>query len=411
MLSVVENERLTQVGADKPMGQLLRRYWMPIAISAQVQNKPVARRLLGEDLVVFRTTAGQIGVVEERCAHRRTSLSVAFCEKTGIRCGYHGWLYGVDGQCLEQPAEPALNKTIRIKAYPAQELGGLIFTYMGPLPAPELPRYDLFVDSQGVRDIGEAMLDFNWLQAMENSVDPHHVEWLHGAFMNADRELSGKSGINFTTKKHLKIGFSEFEYGIIKRRVLEGGSEEDDDWKVGHPLVFPHILKLAGAGVAQFQIRVPVDDLNTWHLWYTVWQPPKPLPPQTSIPHYTVPLKDENGDWILDFIDGQDISVWAEQGRIADRSKEALGASDKGIALYRRMLSRQIEIVENGGDPLGVIRDPEIAKYIELKTETDKHGDNQGFVSLMLQSQAARYSPLNGQLMESFGLAQAAAAE
>jgi 5,5'-dehydrodivanillate O-demethylase len=404
MLTETENENLTRVGPGTPMGTLFRRYWMPIAISAKVGRRPVGRRILGEDLVVFRTTEGAVGVVEERCAHRRTSLTVGICEKNGIRCGYHGWLYGTDGKCIEQPAEPALNKSVRLQSYPAQELGGLIFVYMGPLPAPELPRYDLFVAPDSVRDVGEAVLEFNWLQAMENSVDPHHVEWLHGAFMNADRQLNGGNELTFTTRRHTKIGFSEFEYGIIKRRVLEGGSEEDDDWKIGHPLIFPNMLKVGTTGVQQFQIRIPIDDLNTWHLWYTVYQPPKPMPAQDEVPYFTVPLKDENGEWIVNFIDGQDISVWAEQGRIADRSKETLGASDRGIAMYRRMLKQQVAAIEDGQDPLGVIRDPAVAEFVELPIERNKHNASNSFIHAILHDQAARYSPLNGQLIEHFGL-------
>jgi 5,5'-dehydrodivanillate O-demethylase len=403
MLTHEENERLTRVGPGTPMGDLLRRYWMPIAISSDISTRPVARRLLGENLVVFRTEAGQVGVVEERCAHRRTSLKVGIVEKAGIRCGYHGWMYDLKGQCIEQPAEPRLNSKVQITAYPAQEMGGLVFTYMGPQPAPLLPRFDLFVKENGIRDIGHAMLDLNWLQAMENSVDPHHVEWLHGAFMNANRSIEGEDPLDFTTKKHKKIGFDPFKYGIIKRRLLEGGSEEDDDWKVGHPLIFPNMLKVGGAGLSQFQIRVPIDDEHTWHIWYSHYQPKDmKLERQATIPSYIVPLKDERGEWILDFIDGQDISVWSEQGVIADRTKETLGASDMGIALYRKMLKEQLNTIAAGKTPLGQVWDEVENQCIVLPLEEDKHGTGMAFVRGMLQSQAIRYSPINRAVLDLF---------
>src|SRR5262249_53971205 len=121
VLTREQNELLTRIGPGTPMGELWRRYWMPIAISNDVTDRPVARRLYGEDLVVFRTLDGEVGVVDERCPHRRTSLAVGICEKDGVRCGYHGWKFSPDGRCIEQPAERRLNPNQRIKSYPAQE--------------------------------------------------------------------------------------------------------------------------------------------------------------------------------------------------------------------------------------------------------------------------------------------------
>ncbi|HUN96018.1 MAG TPA: Rieske 2Fe-2S domain-containing protein [Bradyrhizobium sp.] len=403
MMTIEENERLTRVGPGTPMGELLRHYWMPIAISSDLRERPVRRRLLGEDLVVFRTGDGRVGVVEPRCAHRRTDLAIGVCEAAGIRCGYHGWAYDLEGKCIEQPAEPRLNPRVRIKAYPAQELGGLIFTYMGPRPAPLLPRFDLYVWDHVIRDIGHAMLDFNWLQAMENSVDPHHVEWLHGRFMNFWRRTEGTQQVQVLTKKHLKVGFDPFEFGIIKRRVLEGHTEDDDDWKIGHPLVFPIILRVGGGGIDQFQIRVPIDDTHTWHVWYTTYRPEGvDIPTQQGIPSYSVPLFDDHGEPILDFIDGQDIFVWAGQGTISDRSRETLGTSDRGVGMLRRMLFEQLEIVAKGGDPLGVIRDPERNRCIELPMEKNKYGEGRAFRRELLNFQAIRHSPLQPMLVDLF---------
>lgn len=411
MMTVEENDRLTRVGPGTPMGNLLRRYWMPIAISAEVQERPVAKRLLGEDLVVFRGGDGKVGVFDRHCPHRRADLAVGVPEEHGLRCGYHGWMFSPDGQCIVQPAELRLNPRMKIKAYPAEELGGLVWAYMGPQPAPLLPPFDLFVWNDVMRDIGHAMLDFNWLQAMENSVDPHHVEWLHGRFMNFHRKLEQSEQAQVLTKKHLKVGFDAFEFGIIKRRVLEGCTEEDDDWKIGHPLVFPITLRVGGGGLDQFQIRVPIDDTHTWHIWYTTYRTGARHAPQASVPSYVVPLFDASGNRILDFVDGQDIAAWAGQGTIADRTQEHLAASDVGVALLRRMLREQLDRVEKGLDPLGTVRDPEQNRCIVLPMEKNKYGSGEAFRNELMQFQAIRHSPIRDEVRRLYAQGAKLAAE
>jgi 5,5'-dehydrodivanillate O-demethylase len=146
-----ENEILTRVSAGTPMGELLRRYWWPIGISAHLKEKPTYIRVLGEDLVLFRDSAGQPAIIGAKCAHRRANLCLGNVEKDGLRCRYHGWLYGNDGRVRQTPGEPAgskLKDSITHPAYPAQELGGFIFTYMGPKPIPLLPRYH-FLAAEG----------------------------------------------------------------------------------------------------------------------------------------------------------------------------------------------------------------------------------------------------------------------
>jgi len=407
MLSEKDNERLTRVGPGTPMGNLMRRYWMPIAISSDITEKPVHRRLLGEDLVVFRTTTGKVGVVQDRCSHRRTQLTVGIAEADGIRCGYHGWKFALDGRCLEQPPEPRMIPRADITAYPAEELGGLIFAYLGPKPVPLLPRFDLFVMDGVIRDIGWSHYKFNWLQAMENAVDPYHGEWLHGHFMNSVRAREGKSPVTHYAKKHVKVGFDAFEYGIIKRRLLEGQSEATEDaWTIGHPLVFPNMVKIGGGGFQQIQIRVPMDDVNIWHLWYTVYKPDGQLPEQNTVPGYQVPIEDEHGEAILNFIDGQDAEAWGRQGVIADRTRELLGHADVGVAMYRQMLKEQIENVEANRDPLGVVRDAARNVVIDLPVERTKpFSDNKTYIAGILNAQAVLYSPLNGMLKDLFGVA------
>jgi 5,5'-dehydrodivanillate O-demethylase len=412
MLSVELNEQLTRVGPGTPMGELMRRYWHPVAPAADLSTAWTKRiRLLGENLVLYRDKAGRYGLVDEICPHRRASLFYGIPTAQGIRCPYHGWMFDRAGQCLEQPNEPAdsnFKNKIKTTAYPVEELGGMLFAYMGPGPAPLLPRFDGFVVNPAMRMIGRAVIPCNWLQIMENSADPIHTEWLHGHLQEFVEEQRGtKYAIS---KKHLKIAFNEFEYGLVKRRLLEGQKEDCDDWRVGHPIVFPTMLAV-GNGDAKawrmyaFQIRVPMDDTNTMHFWYTAYVPPPgakvPARLFESVPTYEVPYRDADGEYILDLIDAQDILAWITQGPIADRSLERLGTTDEGVIHFRRMLRREIEKVQRGLDPMGTVRDPAKNAVIELPVEKDKYHFIDGFASILARTHM-RYSPIKNDLLKVF---------
>ena len=405
MLTAEKNELLTRVGPGTPMGSLLRRYWFPIAAAVELERWPTKKvRLLGEDLVLFRDFSGRLGLLEEQCPHRRASLVYSIVDDEGVRCAYHGWKFDCEGRCLDMPPEPpetVLRERITTTAYRVQELGGLVWAYLGPEPAPVLPRYDLLVWDGALRDIGHALLPCNWLQIMENSMDPHHVEHLHGHYMGFLKHQSGETGPVVLPRKHEKIGFDLFEHGIIKRRVLVGGSEDDEDWKIGHPLVFPCTLRVGSGGHYQFQFRVPVDDTHTWHVWYNTYKPEGvDVPRQDEIPLYEVPFLDERGDYILDFVDGQDIMTWVTQGAIADRTRENLARSDKGILLLRRVLEEEMEKVSRGEDPLAVVRTEH--EVIELPQEVHKFLDGAGFRTEFLTLGQARYSPIRDQVLKLF---------
>ena len=233
MLSQQDNERYTRVGKGTPMGELMRRYWHPIAGTSQMmgEDPTMAVRLLGEDLVLYRTPDNEFGLIEQRCAHRGVDLLYGIPEKEGIRCCYHGWLYDFNGQCLEQPSEPTgstYKDKIQMTAYPVQELHGLIWAYLGPEPAPLLPRWDVFAWEENVtRRIQASVLPCNWLQCVDNALDPTHFEHLHGYYgtwINAQKG-QGEEWANRLpqrAKHHLKLGFERFEHGVIKRRVTGG---------------------------------------------------------------------------------------------------------------------------------------------------------------------------------------------
>jgi 5,5'-dehydrodivanillate O-demethylase len=387
MLSAQENERLTQVGPGTPMGELLRRYWHPIAPAAELDAKPTkAVKVLGEELALYRDASGTYGLIDRYCPHRLVDLSYGIPEQAGLRCMYHGWLFDETGACTEQPFEETVHPDGRfrektgIAAYPVQECAGLLFAYLGPAPAPLLPRWEPLAWENAVRDIAIAELPCSWLQCQENSLDPVHVEWLHsymGARVNAQRN-PGTAAV--MRRPHQRIGFDRYANGIVKRRIIKDGSEQDDDWKQGHPVLFPHILLVGSEVRMTLQWRVPVDDEHTYHVTLYSYQaaPGAHAPAQERVPYRYVPLFGPDGRYILDVTFNQDYMAWIGQGPVADRTREKLGESDVGIVLFRRMLTEQMGVVADGGDPVNTFRDAAEAAHIPAPMEQVKFGARLG---------------------------------
>ena len=372
MITQEVNDRLTRVGPGTPMGDMLRRYWHPIGALEELLKEPVQPvRILGEDLTLFQTLKGEIGLIAKSCAHRAINLAYGIPQEDGLRCAYHGWRYNTQGRVIDMPFEPAC-LPLKVTAYPVEELGGLIWTYMGPEPAPLLPRWELLVRADLNRTITFRSLPCNWLQCMDNSLDPVHFEHLHGHYGNYyNKKRSLERAMN--PASHKKIEFDVFEYGIYKRRLLEDDDEENppDDWTTGHPVFFPYTL-VQGTGEAfGYQIRVPVDDTHTMHTLYFGRPfkegevPPEVVPVTRSEVHY-----DDFG-----LVDGagilaQDEMVWIGQGPISNRTIEHLATSDKGVILYHNLLLENMEKVERGEDPMGVIRDAtKNEPFVEVKRE------------------------------------------
>lgn len=419
MQTAEQNELLTRIGPGTPMGGLLRRYWQPIAAMVELERRWTKKvRLLGEDLILFRDRAGRVGLIAEQCPHRGASFLHGIPTQEGIRCPYHGWEFDARGKCLSQPNERD-NCTFRAKvattAYPVEVMGGLAWAYLGPEPRPLLPRFDGFVAEGTVRMLGRALLPVNWLQIMENSMDPIHTEWLHGHHYEFQKEQEGvKVAIS---AHHEKIDFREFEFGLTKHRLLAGHSEDSDDWRIGHPIVFPNMLAVGNGDEKSryysFQIRVPVDDEHTLHLWYNAYVPPMGQPAPAHLTErvhlYDVPFRDEQGEFIVDNVDGQDMMAWVTQGAIADRTRENLGASDKGVAIYRRVLRRELKKIAQGEDPIGTVRDPARNQRIDLPNERKKHHNSDGFAAFMMRTHA-KYSPVVHEVAALFDGADAARA-
>jgi 5,5'-dehydrodivanillate O-demethylase oxygenase subunit len=407
VLTELENERLSCVGPGTPMGNMLRRYWHPIAATEDVEREEVLPvRILGENLVLYRANNGQLGLIQERCPHRSASLAYGVPDAEGIRCPYHGWYFNAEGKCIDQPYEltedPAstFKDRISVDAYPVQRLGGLVWAYMGPPEAkPLLPRWDVLAREDYHRRIGITHLPCNWLQCMENSLDPVHFEWLHANVMNYAAKRMGVEPAMFPAR-HRRIAFDRFQYGIYKRRLLENDDPETSpDWLTGHPVMFPNTLDIGGS----LQIRVPIDDTNTLHFVYQTSER-KPGEPE-RIEVYDAPYQHEDGRLITESIIGTDMLAWVTQGPITPRNLEHLGVSDRGIILYRQELSDAIDAVERGEDPPGLVRNPEDnLPWIEVPCESTPRAAfrrpgqqrESGYVTAMTASQPSARSKVTG---------------
>lgn len=374
MLSTEMNDRLARVGPGTPGGELMRRYWIPFLPVGKLDEDPVQKvRLLGEDLTCYRDRSGNIGLIGDRCLHRAVDLRWGIPDEHGLRCPYHGWLYDSAGVCVEAPLEARTDMfadRLRLPAYPVEEMGGLLFTYMGSGPAPLLPPWDLFVWPNSVRQIGYAVLEANWLQCQENTGDPTHAVYLHGyLFKYALEKMGDQERLANMSKSFIKGGVGikdlyahETEYGMEKGVIFSKDLGAESDHTSRHStVIFPFYTEqnAAGAPWSEFQIRVPIDDYHTYHISYNCYAAPPGVeaPKQDMIPYYEVPIWDEQGKPVLDCILNQDFIGWWSQGPLMDRSQENLGRTDIPVVFLRRQLDEQIQVVEDGGEPMNVFRD------------------------------------------------------
>jgi 5,5'-dehydrodivanillate O-demethylase oxygenase subunit len=373
MVTVQENEFMTRIGPGTPAGALLRRYWHPICPAAELtEAKPKKRiRMLGEDLVLYRDLSGTVGLVPEHCPHRRASLYYGFVEEDGIRCPYHGWKFDAARQCLEMPFEPKdtpLRGEIARTNYLVEKLAGLYWAYMGPQPAPLLPRWEPLVAKNGMRRIVVLPeIEANWLQIMENSVDATHTYYLH-AQMSIALGLKQKGAYHGRPLEGYKFEVVKGEpwAGIRKIRVYGGDNPETE---LGHPLIFPLALLAPQEKHWVMHFRVPVHDTLTRviRIQYTPGEDTSNMDWDSPPIVYVPPHKNEKGEYDLSTFTNQDAMAWETEGPIVERPQELLGTSDGGIVLYRRMLMDQIKAVQAGQEPMGVIRDPAVNQQIIIK--------------------------------------------
>ncbi len=354
MLSKEENDLLCRIGPGTPMGDLMRRYWQPVAAGAELDESPTkAVRLMGEDLALYRDKAGTYGLVDLHCPHRRADLSYGMVEDRGLRCNYHGWAFNEKGDCIGQPFEEMVHPEarfkdrVKIKAYPVQAKAGLLWAYLGPAPAPELWDWDIYHET-GYKTIVFSHIPCNWLQCVENDIDPVHFEWLHS---NWSQYLRGsRDPKNNPLPNHISIDFEEFEWGFEYKRLVNNSEE----WQVGRVALWPNALY-----TGHFEWRVPVDDENTLSVcWNNDLLPGDEPFEQERIPYFWSPIKDERtGRWISSHTVNQDIIAWVGQGTMSDRENEHLGASDEGVIMLRKRFLMDLRVIEDGGEPKGILRD------------------------------------------------------
>jgi 5,5'-dehydrodivanillate O-demethylase len=369
MLSESDNRTLTSVGPGTPAGEFMRRYWVPVGLSADVGTQPQFVRILGEDLVLFRTQSGKPGLMDSSCAHRGASLVYGLVEDRGIRCRYHGWLYDTAGRCIEQPAENVRARReedrARQRAYEVRELGGLVFAYMGPAPAPALPRFDTLVRTDGVRKSTVArMIACNYLQIIENSMDPVHLPFVHG------ETIKVWAGIPEFTVEETPMGM---------KQVQQRPGPTSDELYVRSVLFFLPFSRMVGIPAPEDDFStpttirtiwaVPIDDANTIEfevrfqpgleereLDYKFESTPEDFEIELERPfqQYRVPAVPRVR--YPAFFGAQDQLMQLSQGPIARRERENLRSSDKGVYLVRKLLMQGIRDVQNGVDPRGVLR-------------------------------------------------------
>lgn len=388
IVSADENHILTSTAASTPMGDLLRHYWWPIAVAQDLGEKPTYLRLLGENLVLFRDRRNRLGLIGAQCAHRRANLCLGTVGLEGLRCRYHGWLYDVEGRLLDTPGVPTspdFKDRIRQPAYPVEELGGLLFAYLGPQPAPLLPRFDFLVGpgQRLARIIG--FTNSNWLQLAENGVDPLHVTFAHSTSWRG------------VASAPVHMSFAETDWGLIYRSGRPIDKRDHYAFREQHWLLPGITLASEGYGrmtsndFAEFgggrallprgaRYNVPIDDTHTMVV-RLIWLPEGTLAAYQNLlatPDWRQVLLEPFHEyrqmtsvtplgyaWPSE-VSAQDATILDSMGPLSDRENEHLVSSDGGVALVRKLLREALVAAKSGLDPKGTVRDAEGNSVIEI---------------------------------------------
>ena len=386
MMTRQQNELLTRIGPEAPAGQLLRRYWQPIALLEELAGpRPVkAVRVLGQDLVLFRGPDGRLGLLDRDCPHRGADLAFGRLEDGGLRCLFHGWLFDIEGKCLETPAEPPESRVcsrVRQKAYPVQERSGIVFAFLGEGTPPAFPALDCFVAPDSHVFAFKGYLDCNWLQAVEVGVDPAHASFLHRFFEDESaaasygrqfRAASADSDLPMTTilrrfpRPKIEVEQSDIGLQITALRDIGDGKMHVRVTNLLFPQAF--VIPLSQE-ITITQWHVPIDDVSCY--WVAIFTSfTGAVDKQTmreqrlqlyELPDYK-PRLGRGNNYGYDLEEqrmrtytgmGEDINVhdqWAveSQGAIQDRTREHLGLTDKAIVAYRMLLLSAMKQVTAG---------------------------------------------------------------
>jgi phenylpropionate dioxygenase-like ring-hydroxylating dioxygenase large terminal subunit len=427
MISAEQNDLITRIGPGTPAGKLMRLYWQPVALADELAgDRPVkAVKLLGQHFVLFRDEQGRLGLLDRDCPHRGADLAMGRLEDGGLRCPFHGWLFDTTGQCLETPAEPEGSRMctrIRQQSYPVVERNGIVFGYVGPGDAPAFPALDCFEAPDAYTFAFKGLLECNWLQALEVGIDPAHASYLHRFFEDENPEDSyGKQFRAASAGSDMPMTKVLREYGRPQIEVertpwgmrLTALRQLDDAHthvRVTNQL-FPHAFVIPmSAEMTITQWHVPIDDVSCyWFAIFTSFSTPvdKQQMRDQRLALYTLPdykpRLNKANNYGFDAAEqrtqtytgmGHDINVhdqWAveSQGAIQDRTREHLGTSDKGIALYRRILVEAIEQAGRGERPLMVLDAAEAAQLRGPAT-VDGIGPKDGWTQFWQEIDARR---------------------
>lgn len=390
MITSEENQLLTQTNHGTPAGELLRRYWQPVALSAELPmgGAPLCVKILGETLALFRDDLGRIGLLGLHCSHRGTDLSYGRIEDGGLRCLYHGWLYDINGRCLEQPGEPgggANRDAIKHRAYPCQEKGGVIFTYMGPGNAPLLPNYEFLIQPPGHSCVYKVYHECNYLQANEGNIDPVHLSFLHKFLEHKDERYTGVRGTdeshyNLIAKAQppaLDVEITDFGVRIYSVRQMG----DDKIYLRVSNFVLPNLSTFPGQTGGQgygINWHVPIDDTHHWKYCF-FFNREAPLDQAvldkalSEVDEHYRPVRNESNHFMQDRQSMQtqtytgmgsgfqthDAFATGSQGSIQDRTKENIVSSDIAIVAARKLMGKAIRDIQEGREPPHVIRKPE----------------------------------------------------
>lgn len=384
MLSVQDNELLVRTGAGTPMGDLMRRFWIPALLVEEVgepDDPPVRVKVLGERLVAFRDSKGRVGLIDEFCPHRRASLYWGRNENCGLRCVYHGWKMDVDGNCVDMPnveKGEQIKKTIRVTSYPTVERSGMIWAYMGPAelqpPFPETPAFNL---RPGHFKVQKMIVKGNWFQFMEGDVDSSHVTFLHNRVDRVPGDISSHKSKSLFVDVAPRFFVHDTEYGVIGMARREA-SDEEYSWRATQWLMPFTSLIPAKKGVSHTtNIRIPVDDETTIHFrlhgnvdralteddranidYFKIFPDliPGTFTTKANITNdYMIDREDQKLRTFtgIESVPVQDYAVTQSQGEtwIADRSREKLTTSDAVIVSVRRRMLKTIKALMEGKEP------------------------------------------------------------
>ncbi len=378
MLSREDNELITRTGPDTAAGRLFRRYWHPVALSRELPPgaapKPV--RLLGENLVLFRTKAGVPGLMDLHCPHRGTDLSYGRIEEDGLRCLYHGWKMGVDGRCLDQPGEPkgsSFKDKVRHLAYPCREAGGLIMTYMGAGAPPPLPRFPIFEAPEGHVWVSKLFHHCNYLQGVEGETDSQHLSYLHRMVFPGQEVDETRSDFMFAADESPEIAFEETSFGLrlFATRHIAGERKYVRVTNFvmpytgcfdGGPLHDPKSTRRQPNMGYWMHWHVPIDDERHWK-YIVAYSYDTPIDPdfqhrmiETEFTPEFTSKRNASNRYEQDRAEMErhtflgmgynfevhDLFATESQRPVSDRTREHLGASDRGVTAMRRLMLRAI---------------------------------------------------------------------